>query len=575
MNKIPFYRIVTLIIMSLLLFSSCDQDFNEMGSGIVDDDHFSFKPDTTSTVLAFTQYTGVLQSNNFVNTSKVLPIYPLGVYNNAVFGRVRANFVTQLQLATVKPDFSAVKNPVLDSVVLTIPYLSTKKTEAGNKTSYTLESMQGSSSINLKVFESGYVLNNLNPEDNFQTQQLYFSNQDSDFDVNKKGTLLNNSSDSNQNSQFLPSDKEVVRLKVDRGLKPIVPSVASERLSPRMQLKLDKAFFQQKIMNAPADKLINNSIFQDYFRGIYFQVENSTEGTLMQLDFSKGDITLYYHEYASVDKAGVPATYADSDKDSYGGNPKLVSKAFVLNMTGTYVSLLDTQNSNLYANALLNPNANEGEPKLYLKGGEGSIAVIDLFGPDNFGEDGLTDIPDGISDELNIIRKKGWLINEANLTFYIDRDAMGNVPEPQRIYLYDLNNNRPLIDWSTDLSGTAAQPKILKIVHDGIIQTEEGRGTKYRIRITNHIRNLIRKDSTNVRLGLAVTEYIGLINNVKLKTKTPKITASPFPDYTIDRVPAASLLNPLGTIIYGNNIAPGTPNYKKRLKLEIYYTKPN
>lgn len=569
MNKTPFYRIATLVIMSLLLLSSCDKDFSEMGSGIVDDDHFAFKPDTTSTVIAYNHSTGILQSNNFVNTSSsdsYVPIYPLGIYNNSVFGKVKANFVTQLELNTVNSEFSAEKNPVLDSVVLTIPYFSTKKTEAGNKVTYTLESVQGSKPINLKVFESGYILNTLNPEDNFQTQQRYYTDQDGNFDTQKIGTFLNNSTDTLQNSRFVPNSKEIIKWKLDRGLKPVVPKVVAERLTPRMQLKLDKAFFQQKIMNAPAEKLLNNSIFKEYFRGIYFQVENATEGNLMQLDFSKGDITLYYREYATI-KDGVPVNHADSDNDSYGGTPKLVAKTFVLNMKGNYVSLLDTENSNKYANGILNPNRIEGDSKLYLKGGEGSIAVIDLFGPDNFGKDGLTGIPDGVSDELNIIRIKGkdWLVNEANLTFYIDRDAMGNIPEPQRIYLYDLNNNRPLIDWSTDLTGSVAQPKTLKTVHDGIIQTVENRGAKYRIRITNHIRNLIRKDSTNVRLGLCVTENIGLKGNVKLKT----------PTFGIDRVPVNSLFNPLGTILYGNNIAPGTPNYDKRLKLEIYYTKPN
>ena len=131
--------------------------------------------------------------------------------------------------------------------------------------------------------------------------------------------------------------------------------------------------------------------------------------------------------------------------------------------------------------------------------------------------------------------------------------------------MYDLNNKRPLIDWGTDNSGSSSKPKYTKLIHDGIIQKQDdGRGLKYRIRITNHIRNLIRKDSTNVRLGLSVTEAIGLTANVKVKNPT-----------AIDRIPAASLLNPLGTILYGTNIAPGSSGYEKRLKLEIYYTKPN
>ncbi len=566
MNKISFYGIMTTFVLSALLFSSCDQDFSEIGSGIVDDDHFTFLPDTLSSVSAFTLATGVLQSNN-------LPLNSLGIYNNPVFGKVKANFVTQLELGTLNPVFDTEKNPVLDSVVLTIPYFSTKKSGTDGTTTYTIDSLKGAGAIDLKVFESKFVLNSLDPVGT--TQQRYYTDQDSDFNGSNKGVQLNTSTDVKENSQFNPSSeasaKSYVSFKVDRGLNIITPKEVEARLAPRIRLKLDKAFFQSKIMNAPAGKLINNNIFKEYFRGIYFQVADATDGTLMQLDFSKGDITMHYHEYAKIEE-GQPVKYENSDKDSYGGTPKLTAKTLVLNMKGNTVSLLETQNSNMYANGILNPNKTEGDAKLYLKGGEGSIAVIDLFGADNFGKDGLTGSPDGTADELNIIRSKGkdWLVNEANLTFYIDRDAMGNAPDPQRLYLYDLNNNRPVIDWSMDQSGTSTKPKNAKSVHDGIIQREAGKGVKYRIRITNHIRNLIRKDSTNVRLGLAVTEAISLTANVRLKTPLPQSST-----FTIDRSPAASLLNPLGTILYGNNIDPQSPGYAKRIKLEIYYTKPN
>ena len=568
MNKISFYGIAAALILSASLVSSCDQDFNEMGSGIVDDDHFAFKPDTTSTVRAFTQGFGAVQSNN-------LPINSLGLYNNSVFGKVKANFATQLELGNLNPVFDTEKMQVLDSVVLTIPYFSTKKFEIDNKVTYTLDSIQGSGPINSKVFESGYVLNDLNPTDNFQTQQRYYSDQDSDFNENKKGTSLNNDSDTKQNSAFETSKKEYVKFKLDRGLKPIVPAEVEARFAPRMRLKLDKAFFEQKILNAPAGKLINNSIFKEYFRGIYFQVEDATTGTLMQLDFSKGDITLHYHEFASVVN-GVPIKYEDVEGDSYGGTPKLVAKTFVLNMKGNSVNLLETENSTAYASALSTPNSTIGDSKLFLKGGEGSFAVIDLFGADNFGADGLTGSPDGVADELNIIRNKGWLINEANLTFYIDRTQMASTAEPQRIYLFDLTNKKPLVDWSSDFTGTATKPKLAKSVHDGIIQKEDGRGVKYRIRITNHIRNLIRKDSTNIRLGLSITESIGITSNLKLKTD--ETVPGVFPQsgaFTLDRIPSASLLSPLGTVLYANNIAPESADYRKRVKLEIYYTKPN
>jgi hypothetical protein len=45
------------------------------------------------------------------------------------------------------------------------------------------------------------------------------------------------------------------------------------------------------------------------------------------------------------------------------------------------------------------------------------------------------------------------LINEANLVFHVDASAMGSAQEPNRIYVYDLNNSRPIFDYAID--GTA------------------------------------------------------------------------------------------------------------------------
>lgn len=80
--------------------------------------------------------------------------------------------------------------------------------------------------------------------------------------------------------------------------------------------------------------------------------------------------------------------------------------------------------------------------------------------------------------------------------------------------------------------------------------------------------NLISNDSTNVRLGLVVTESIAIASNAKLKNSTS--VANPFNKY-----PSAAVYNQLGTVLFGNQIPQTDPNYAKRLKLEIYYTKPN
>jgi uncharacterized protein (DUF1015 family) len=187
------------------------------------------------------------------------------------------------------------------------------------------------------------------------------------------------------------------------------------------------------------------------------------------------------------------------------------------------------------------------------------MAVIDIFGPDADNN--------GTADEVEAIKANGWLINEANLIFYVDKNAMSDsrTIEPNRIFLYDLTNKKVLADYIYDFTSNSANPKLNKSIFGGIIQKEDvdnGRGFKYKIRITNHVRNLIKNDSTNVRLGLSVTESINNVGLSKLKTPNSYSTSAP----------TMSLASPLGTILYGSS--PVVPD-DKRLKLEIYYTKPD
>lgn len=580
MNKSSIFRPVLAVAATLFLFASCDKDFNEMDSDVIGDDHFDFLLEDASSVLAFNMSTGTVQSNNKALNS-------LGFYNNSVFGTTKANFVTDLQLSTVNPTFNEEMFVSLDSVVLTIPYFSTKLETASNgNVKYKLDSIYTADlkreildPISLKVYESGYVLNDLDPAletpgQEFQNAQKYFSDEDSKFDGNKKTLLY-------ENNNFIPSKKEFVTFTKDKGLVPKekIDANVDARFTPRMRLVLDKEFFKNKILDAPLGKLSNNSIFKEYFKGLYFQVEDiNDKGTLMQLKFGDGDITMHYTEYSALEDADknpstpkTPVKFPADDPD-YPNQPKKVAKTFVIKMAGNCVNLFENAPTPAYSNVLLaaaSPNTVSGDEKLYLKGGSnGSMAMIDLFGPDADNNH--------IADELEAIRASDWLINEANLTFTIDHQNMGSTFEPQRVYLYDVNNKRPLIDYAKDVTTVSGSPKFSKYVHDGLIQRSvaaNGRGTTYKVRITNHIRNLVRKDSTNVRLGLVVTESIENIQNAWLKTPFEFENGKKF-----DRIPQSSVMNPLGTILYGTNIPFGEgPNsdYNKRLKLEIYYTKPN
>ncbi len=540
MYKNSFFKPL-LFLTIVLFFVSCDKDYNDIGANLIADNHFGF---TTyhSNVVAYNQAVDPIQSDN-------LPINALGIYDNPNFGKTTANFATQLSLETPAPTIGA--NAVIQSVVLTVPYFN-KKTATDATTgvsTYTLDSIYGGTNkkIKLSVYESGYDMRLV-----AGTVENFYTNQNADFDANKIGSRLNNGIIS-ENDEFIFDPTEYVETTTDAAGKEIKTYTA-----PGMRLNLNTSFFKTKILDVAVDaankyKLATNIDFTNYIKGLYFKVENSGSdvGSLAMLDFSLGKITIKYKEDLVTN-----------------GVTTQVDKVLNLKFTGNKVSLLQHTKSPAYTTAIASANTTLGDEKLYLKGGEGSMAIINLFSDPN---------------ELANIRANNWLINEASLTFTIDAANMANSYEPQRIYLYDLNNKRPIVDYYNDSSaGTYA--KNGQTVLGGIIKKDaNGKGQTYKIRLTDQIRNLIKNtDSTNVKLGLVVTENIGTITNSKWRTPKTATTIIPaIPNYTVNlpkfpdfnvQTPTSSVMNPLGTILWGT--APTVPA-DKRLKLEIYYTKPN
>ncbi|WP_264520227.1 DUF4270 domain-containing protein [Flavobacterium sp. N1994] len=600
-----------------ILFISCDKDYNEIGTNIVGDDHFGFEVDTTSTIKAYNQKLGEIASNN-------LPINALGFYTNPAFGTTQANFVTQVELAAINPTFNNTTPgdystdighgpTAIDSVVMEIPYFKTLKTANTDGTNiYRLDSIYGakpydietpaevSSKFKLSIFQSNYFLRDLDPDQSLIEQQLYYTgqNQDDVINNNKIPVLLNDAplvnvtdgiqnADGHENDNFYFDKREhKTKSLASDGVTPVYT-----RSVPSMRLHLNKTIFANLIFNAPSGKLTDNTTFKNYFRGLYFKVENGNPGNMAMLNFKGGKITLYYNEDNKTTSSTGVVTYTRENK------------SFILNLTGNSISLLKNSLENTdYLNAA---NSSQEASEIYLKGGQGSMAYIDLFGSTDTKGYVLNSAynsnlpisatnqkytltgPNGKPDEIDDIIYNGWLINEANLTFNIKKSAMSDTKtiEPNRIFLYDLTHKKALVDYTYDGTTDSSYPKNNKYIFGGILLDNNNailkqrdattgeitnKGTKYKIRITNYVRNLIKNDSTNVRLGLSITESINSTGISKLKT------ANSISAYA----PTMSVLSPLGTILYGTNNPPvpgpnpGQP-YKQRLKLEIYYTKPN
>jgi hypothetical protein len=549
-----------LFVIGLISLASCDNEFNEVGAGIIGGDVHNSVNRFESPIIAYDRATGVVQTNN-------LNLNWLGVYDNPVFGKTTAHFVSQLQLDAENPEFFA---PVIDSVWLYVPFYNTlTETDTDGHSKYTIDSVYGDTlqKFRLSIKENGYYLRDADANSSGVTGQKYYSADKDLIDSYEGQSLLENGA---PNVEFRFSAAEIKRTATytDEDDDSLHENAEVELKAPGMFIYLDKTYFQNKILNqSGTGNLVNNNVFRNYIRGLYFEVEQiGSQSVMGALNFSEGEIKIVYtqNDVNSDDQI----QYEDD-----GVTVLKESLSLTMSLTGNTINLLENNAGNTpsYPAALATANTTQGDSRLYVKGGEGSMTFIDILS----------------QAEIAQLQSENAMINEANIVFYVDRSAMGvtgsngrQAKEPFRVYLYDVNNKRYLQDYTMDQTTSTLNTKYNKYVHGGIAQTgADGRAVQYKIRITNHINNIITKDSTNVKLALVVTENINEVGNAALKTSfteqvfNARTTGSVIDPavVTVSTLPVASVINPLGIILYGSS--PEVPE-EKRAKLEIFYTKP-
>lgn len=513
---------MTTVAAVVFSFISCEDDFETIGSGVIGEPGFATDLYEDAELSAKTNSLAPVQTNN-------LPLYLLGVYDDPVFETQTASILSQVNLTAVNPDFG--NEPVLDSVVLYVPYLSHEIETKDGEPAYALDSVYGNQPIKLSIYETNFFLNNLDPDTNFEQSQKYYSNLGDRIENNINPDLLY------LNESFVPRPNEIVEYPFNaEGERDTL------RLAPGLRFKMSTDFFQKKILNAEgSSNLANSGSFRNYFRSLLIKAEKTgDEGNMMllNLDAANTGITLYY-------TTNLPDT---ADEDDDGDESELVEKK------RSYKLMLGPARVNTFEQEV--PAVTDAA-NIYLKGGEGSMAIIDLFsGPDAD--------ENGVSDELEFLRESKWLINEANLEFYVNRDIVtAGVNEPERLYIYDLNNNVVLRDYILEKAGQMnPMTSLANQNHLGALQKDaSGQGIKYKIKLTQHINNVLNNDSTNVRLGLVVSQNVNLItNSAVLQTAQAEVK----------RVPVTSVITPEATVLYG----PNAEDEEKRLKLKIYYTEP-
>ncbi len=515
-------RVINLFVLTLVIssiFTACEQDFSEVGSDLVNNNNFNALLFENTEIDAFSAKVDRVQTNNS-------NVFLLGTYSDEIYGKTEANILSQLSLNTPDPSFG--DDPVLDSVVLNIPYFSTVIDIDGQKTIYELDSVYGNEPINFSIHRSNYYLRSLDPSNNYDPQ-IYYSDQGDVIEQNIETNALYT------DENFVPSAEEIITTAPleDEDGEP-TEEIEVTRTAPALRVKFSEDiidYFTNVIINQEGtSNLLSNANFQDYFRGLYFKVNSQTgEGNMSLLNFNNAAITLYYTYDYTVEVENDDGETIEDEREA--------QREFTLSFVPNRVNVFKNEFNNL-----------PEDEKLYLKGGEGSIALIDLFTNDT---------------QLDSIREQNWLVNEANLKFYVDKSVADN-QQPLRLFIYDINNNSVLSDYTFDVSANTNNPLTSRLIHLGPLSEDDHGDKFYKIRVTNLVNNIINNDSTNTRLGLSVSSNV---NNTSLS----KADFNPEVE-NLENLPNSSIFYPKGTVLYGTN--PSEEETDKKLTLEIYYTEP-
>ncbi|MEX0291655.1 MAG: DUF4270 family protein [Flavobacteriaceae bacterium] len=594
----------------LLAMVACEEDAVTIGDSVIGGQPFTTDKEVFD-VFAYNKKIEAVQTNK-------LPIYQLGVFNDPIYGRTEAAITTQLSLqastsGSVNPifgnysqatednsdnddnDATIAENEKVTQAILYIPYLRNNRSDtdldgvadifdadpsdpnsdsdgdgltdnqervAGSDPLNTdtdgdgttddedtdtpvnrfpikrdLDSIYGNRNIpfNLKIERSTFFLRDLDPNSSFQEAQEYFSTQQ--FAPAFVSDVLFDGEVTIDDEQILIFKEDDPDTEDDESLE------APDRLEPGIRIALDNTFFDNNLLAKEGEsELLSTANFNDFLRGIHLTLTPGDDELMLLLDLTQANITIEY-EYDEMSDGELV-------KDSREYTLGLITGGGNAPISGNAVNSFS--NDAFPPEILNNLDTGTNASRIYLKGGAGSFAEIKLFDEHN-GE-----------DILNQIKANNWIINEANLVFYVDRDeldAAGDNYEHERLYLYNAETNRPLYNPATENS-VAETAFGLFLNYDGFKEEVDDKGIKYTVRITDHINNLVIRDSTNATLGLTLTPNISIIgaSNTMLAGNIE------------EEIPVSATISPLGTVLFGSNVP---DNEEKRLKLEIFYTETN
>ncbi len=407
---------------------------------------------------------------------------------------------------------------------------------------YEIDSLYGNheATFNLKVYELGAFLNNLDPLNNFETTQAFYSSQDYYEDGFSRATLFDDTVSLNfEEIRINFKEDDLETLDVDE------TTQVETRLSPRLRVPLDISFFQENIIDKEGSSDLETNVdFQKALRGLIIRAEDFSDDLYMLLDIQNANINIVY-EYDDYQTQG---TLGDTTDDTI----EKAEKEFSLTFNGIRINTLKNSLFDAAVQEQLTISINDNPSnRLYVQSGT-FLGKIRLFGDEEQDENEL----------IEDLRGESWLVNEANLIFYID-PALANTKEllAQRLYLFNYDTGFPLSDYISDGSVSNFGANSDKSIFGGLLEYDDNNTPyRYKFNITDHISNIIRNDSINFDLGLVVNADIDNLGFLNAVTESEEELLYPL----------SATLNPLGAVLIGSH--PEATLEDKKVKLELVYS---
>jgi hypothetical protein len=399
-KKSVYFGVFILFIVGII---SCEKDFNDIATNVVKNTKFDTKDTILDVVVTNKAITSV--GGDGLKIGGTLGQYLLGVYNNSNYEKIEASIVSQVVIYSGIQDKEVGERDygtdttivtTIDTVFLKLPYQATLK--SGATADYTLDSVIGdqTKAFNLNLYRTDTYMSRLNPVDPSK-----INSYESDFNYQIIPGRLN----SIANYQFKPNALDtalIYKSKLSNGVVYKTDTISLTNNNPFARVALDKAKFKEIFIDKfGSSEFTSQEAFNEYFKGLYIEASGN-EGSLISFLLNNQNQEL---------KPSIELRYT-----------KTVVKG------GT--TIIDTiQKSNTFLLSSFSTSVYKMTEKVYpvnknviIQGTAGSMAEVKLFD----------------AAQIQLLKNKNWLINDASLTFYVDQDIVkyDTIATPFKLFLY-------------------------------------------------------------------------------------------------------------------------------------------